>query len=201
VSQSCVPLDADRIGMLREHPRLQKFMQGDIEWSEGLGLPINATHLAEEAIFVICNSGMKNTVARRIYDKVMVALNRGYRAGTVFGHKGKANAITEIWAHREYLYRDFLTRNAPEQQIEWCASLPWVGNITKYHLAKNLGVDCAKPDVHLQRLADLHVETVDALCQRLAQATGYRVATVDLILWRACAEGVINSRTGMLADV
>lgn len=35
---------------------------------------------------------------------------------------------------------------------------------------------------------------------RRAQETGYRIATVDTVLWRACANGVINSRTGEIAQ-
>jgi len=84
-------------------------------------------------------------------------------------------------------------------KVEFCASLPWIGNITKYHLAKNFGADVAKPDVHLQRLADREGTTAQALCERLAKATGYRAATVDVLLWRACANGIINSRTGEIA--
>lgn len=43
------------------------------------------------------------------------------------------------------------------------------------------------------RIADHSGEGVQAMCERLAAATGYRAATVDLILWRACANGLINS--------
>ena len=83
--------------------------------------------------------------------------------------------------------------------LEWLQGLPWIGGITKYHLAKNLGIDCAKPDVHLQRLADREGVTAHVLCERLAKATGYRIATVDLVLWRACATGLIDSRTGTVS--
>ena len=47
-----------------------------------------------------------------------------------------------------------------------------------------------------KELADREGVTPQDLCERLARDTGYRVATVDLILWRACATGLINSRTG-----
>jgi hypothetical protein len=38
--------------------------------------------------------------------------------------------------------------------------------------------------------------TAQALCERLAAETGYRVATVDTVLWRACANGVLDSCSG-----
>ncbi|TPM55328.1 hypothetical protein FJ959_18135 [Mesorhizobium sp. B2-2-4] len=165
----------------------------DIEWSENLKPPVDADDFALEAIFVICNSGMKNTVARRIFEKCRDELYRGGNARNVFGHLGKATAINDIWNGRAALLERY---NAALDKIEFCASLPWIGDITKYHLAKNFGADVAKPDVHLQRLADREVTTAQALCDRLAAATGYRAATVDVVLWRACANGVLNSRTG-----
>jgi len=35
--------------------------------------------------------------------------------------------------------------------------------------------------------------------ERLTKATGWRVATIDTLLWRACAVGLIDSRTGKIA--
>lgn len=174
---------------------LGKQAEDDITWSEACTDPVNAEHFALEAIYVICNSGMKNTVARRIYERVRAALREDESASTVFGHKGKAAAIDHIWAHQETLYFDFLMA---DDKVAYCETLPWIGGITKYHLAKNFGVDVAKPDVHLQRLANRESCTAQALCERLAKETGLRAATVDVVLWRACANGLLDSRTGAL---
>lgn len=78
--------------------------------------------------------------------------------------------------------------------MAYCATLPWIGPITKYHLAKNFGGDWAKPGVHLPRLANAEECSPQDPCERLARESGYRAATVDLILLRACADGVIDSR-------
>jgi hypothetical protein len=61
-------------------------------------------------------------------------------------------------------------------------------------LAKDAGVDVAKPDVHLARLARRDRTDVERMCMRLARWTGYRSATVDTILWRACATGILDSK-------
>lgn len=171
------------------------FADRDIEWSENCGPPEDADDFASEAIFVICNSGMKNTVARRIFDRIMPLIRDGGSAHQGFGHKGKASAIDLIWSTRIDLLAGYL---AAADKIEFCGSLPWIGGITKYHLAKNFGVDVAKPDIHLQRLADRYCTTPQALCETLAAETGLQVRTIDVLLWRACAEGVINSKTGRL---
>jgi hypothetical protein len=170
--------------------------QEDIAWAESLALPTTPAQFASEVIFVICNSGMKNTVARMIFDRCCVALQACTPVFEVFKHPGKAAAIEAIWRDRKPLLEALVA--APDK-LAFCESLPWIGGITKYHLAKNFGLDVAKPDVHLQRLADLEGVTAQALCERLAAATGYRVATVDTLIWRACANGIINSRTGALA--
>lgn len=170
---------------------------GDIEWSERVAEPTNAGDFAQEAIFVICNSGMRFTVAQGIFDRIMPRLFNGGSSHEVFGHKGKCAAIDHIWAERERLLAEYLV--APDK-LAFCESLPFIGGITKYHLAKNFGADVAKPDIHLQRLADWEGTDAQSLCRRLAKESGYRASTVDLILWRACAIGLINSRALASAD-
>lgn len=165
----------------------------DIAWAEAVALPSNAEDFAFEAIWVICNSGMKYAVARLIEGRVLAAIREGRPIGEVFGHKGKAAAMEGVWRDREVLFNGFLQA---QDKLVYLAALPWIGNITKYHLAKNCGIDCAKPDIHLQRLADRERTTVHDLCARIAKETGYRIGTVDLVLWRACATGIMNSRTG-----
>lgn len=162
-----------------------------IEWSENIKTPTTAANFAAEAIYVICNSGMSNRVAVPIFERCMAALRRGDSASTVFGHQDKAAAIDEIWGHRVSLFRKL---KDVADLIEFCGSLSWIGPVTKYHLAKNLGANVAKPDVHLSRLAEPEGVSAQELCERLAQETGYRAATIDLILWRACADGIIHSR-------
>lgn len=169
----------------------------DIAWSQGIKPPVDAIDFAQEAIFVICNSGMHNVVARSIYTRVAKALWDGQSAGSVFGHRGKAAAIDRIWGERESLFADY---RAAADKVAWLETLPWIGAITKWHLAKNFGVDCAKPDVHLVRVAERAGTTPQLLCERLARETGYRVATVDLVIWRACALKILNSRTGEIAQ-
>lgn len=167
----------------------------DIAWAESLKEPEDANRFALEAIFVICNSGMHNKIARVIFNRCDTALSAGRPVFEVFKHPGKAAAIEHIWANKIALFQRFYA--APDR-LAFLAELPWIGDVTKYHLAKNFGMNVAKPDVHLQRLADREGCTVHSLCDRLAKATGWRIATVDTLLWRACANDVIDSRTGAI---
>ncbi len=72
-------------------------------------------------------------------------------------------------------------------KIIYLGSLPFIGDITKYHLARNLGIDVAKPDRHLTRLAKIfHYDDVQEMCKYLSDKTGDRIGTVDVVLWRYC---------------
>lgn len=167
----------------------------DIQWSQDLCPPADAKSFAEEVVFVICNSGMKNTIARQIYRRCIDALCEARPVADVFGHKGKAAAIEHVWHGRQQIFADYL---AADDKLAFLQALPWIGGITKFHLAKNFGQDVAKPDVHLQRLADREACTAQQLCDRLAAEVGLRAATVDTVLWRACANGALDSRTGAI---
>ncbi|WP_396334073.1 hypothetical protein [Burkholderia anthina] len=161
---------------------------GDIEWSEAVGKPKDADVFVREYIFVVCNSGMKAQIARGIYMKVMGALDAGRHPDTVFGHTGKAAAIWEVWTARDAWYERFVKSEDP---ITFLETMPWIGSITKWHLAKNYGVDVAKPDRHLVRVADRYGTTPQDLCERLARESGDRIGTVDTVIWRACNLGIL----------
>ncbi len=164
--------------------------QCDIDWSESLRPVTDADVFGREYAFVICNSGMKAQVARAIYSRIMEALVVGASAKSVFGHPGKAGAIDRGWHERKAWLDAYL---AAEDKLTFLGALPWIGETTKFHLAKNLGVDVAKPDRHLQRVADVYGLSVDQLCAELSSASGDRVATVDYVIWRACNLGILPS--------
>ena len=163
----------------------------DISWSESVDAPTIPYDFFREYAFVICNSGMKNTIARKIFDKVMKAVVAGVPVFDVFRHPGKAEALDRVWETRGRLFREYL---AAKDKVEYLAGLPWIGDITKYHLAKNLGKDVCKPDRHLVRIAEHYETTPEELCLQLSEASGDRVGTVDVVLWRAAAIGIIDSK-------
>ncbi|MFM0265493.1 hypothetical protein [Paraburkholderia sediminicola] len=163
---------------------------GDIEWAETVSAPDTAELFAREYVFVVCNSGMRAQIADVIFRKVMTALAAGNHPGTVFGHKAKSEAIWRVWTDRNDWYRDFLSA---DDRVEFLGVMPWIGPITKWHLAKNFGVDAAKPDRHLIRIAEHYGTTPQALCEALSLESGDRIGTVDYVIWRACNLGVLDS--------
>ncbi len=186
-----------RVALYREIRRrmIDAGFKAEYEWAQTVKPPTSAHAFATEYVWVVLNSGIKNQVARKIADKVYAQLERGLPVWSVFRHVGKAEAIERIWREREVHFADF---QRAEDKIAFCATLPWIGPTTKYHLAKNYGVDCAKPDRWLVRLAEASGESVDGLCSRLARAAGDRIAAVDLVLWRACNLGIIEVKGGRI---
>jgi hypothetical protein len=163
--------------------------QEDIDWAEGIKLCEDPFEFWLEYTFVICNSGMKWQVATPIFQRIVAArCDHGKAAHTVFRHPGKCQAIDRAWNEKLDMLLGFIRAG---DRLQYCQSLPWIGPITKYHLAKNLGEDCCKPDRHLVRIANQYETTPEEMCTALSKATGDRIATVDTVIWRAANLGMI----------
>jgi endonuclease III len=67
---------------------------------------------------------------------------------------------------------------------EKLSELPYIGKVTCYHLARNIGLlDFVKPDLHLTRLAKYwRYENCVEMCKDI-QPNGMPLGIVDLILW------------------
>jgi len=154
----------------------------EIRWAETLKWCTNADDFFGEYMWVVLSSGMKNQIARLIQNRIIQAWGEGKPTSSAFGHKGKVKAIDEVSNHRVYYFLQWQQAN---DKLEYLATIPWIGDITKFHLAKNLGMDIAKPDRHLVRIAKLYDTSCFELCRSISSITGLRVATVDLIIWRA----------------
>jgi ribonucleotide reductase beta subunit family protein with ferritin-like domain len=161
---------------------------GEIDWSEDVKQPADSADFVLQFIWVVCNSGMKNQIAEKIYKKILTAICDHVDISDVFGHEHKVKSIKEVIKNQKEIFKKF---QESDNKIEFCKSLPHIGNITKYHLAKNLGVDCVKPDRHLVRIAKQHGLDVFEMCQKISDRIGDKLSTVDLVIWRAANLGLI----------
>jgi len=144
---------------------------------------ITAERFLSEYVYVVLNSGMKNAVAEKVFQHFMAKMDV-----TVINHLGKRRAVEQALANYRTWFRNL---KELDNKLAYLELLPWIGPITKYHLARNLGLDYAKPDRHMIRLAQKHGFSSDVtrMCQELADLKGLRVGTVDVILWRYIACG------------
>lgn len=155
----------------------------EIGWAENIKICDNSYDFANETIWVILNSGMKEQIARKIFNRIMEALKESVDLNEVFKHTGKVKAIKDVIKNCTRYFNEW---NESGHNIEYLQTLPFIGKITKFHLAKNLGLDFCKPDRHLERIAKLYQSTPERLCSEIAQETGDRIGVVDIVIWRAC---------------
>lgn len=147
-------------------------------------------------VYVVLNSGMKNQVAHKIYCNFLekfgqeenVALNDIKSGLGVIGHPGKRQAINNAFFQHMQWFTMLKEKESLDDRLVFLESLPWIGPITRYHLARNLGIDVAKPDRHMMRVAKhFGYDDVQEMCEELSEQTADRIGVVDIILWRFCS--------------
>lgn len=156
--------------------------QSEINWCKDMTSFDDCTPevFFKEYVWCVLNAGMKEQVARKIYDKFMEVGNT-----ETIGHLGKRAAIKRGIVEYPQWFR--MLQGAPDK-IEYLETLPWIGPITKYHLARNIGIDCVKPDRHLVRLAEqMEFKSPLEMCLEIQKIyTTERLGTIDVVLWRDC---------------
>lgn len=154
--------------------------QGDIDFYEKTRFEsFSAINFLEQFTWVVLSTGMKNQVAQKMYDRLW---SEGI--GTVKYQK-KKEAILAVHGRYEEHFEKIKSLPTVEEKIEYMYNLPFIGNITKYHLAKNIGIDCAKPDRHLERIAGYFgYSNVQKFCKEISDKMGDRVNVVDVVIWR-----------------
>jgi len=190
-----------RAWLLAHDPDAQRLL----DWSAATETaPATSEKLASEVIWIILCAGRSAQAARTIERKVWDAINDGRPVVEAFGYRAKAAAIERAWREREQDFEGMqraIAAESAEALVDWCGSIPFIGDDTQFQLAKNLGGDFSKPDRWVCRLAGIpdkprravkyRFPACMALCRPLAEATGDRIAMIDSALWLAAAKGVL----------
>ena len=153
--------------------------KNEIEWINNIPNPIDKDLFFREYSWVVINSGMNNKIAKQIYKNFW---NNGIPDFSAINHPNKNEALKKVYS-RLNLY--FLHFTESKNKLMFLKSLPHIGDITKYHLARNLGLNYAKPDRHLVRISGLFkYPNVQEFCKKLSVLTKDTIGIVDLVLWR-----------------
>jgi hypothetical protein len=185
------------------HERVEAFDRENGTYDVGIGfyreaaLPDTPRELAGEATWCILGSGITHVAARKINSYVQPHMDFGGDAREVVKNRNKAAGINMVWRDRDRLFRAIMDEaGKPDgDPLSVIADVPVLrGPAIRYHFGKNIGLQVAKPDLHLTRLAKHSGETVQGLCQRLSRETGELVPVIDYVLFRACEQGWIESR-------
>ncbi|MDD5454173.1 MAG: hypothetical protein PHW62_01555 [Candidatus Ratteibacteria bacterium] len=136
----------------------------------------------EAYVYCVFNVGMKNQIAEKMYETFCKS---GCDLKSI-GHPYKRDAIGKAIDKFGEWWASLLNCSTDMERVEFLDTLPMIGEITKYHLARNLGMDVAKPDRHLVRLMKkFEFNDVQKMCRYVADITGDRIGTVDVVMWRA----------------
>ena len=176
--------------------------ENDLVWQASVKFEdVTEKYFLENFAWVVLCSGFKYEIARKVEGKVADAFNNYMSAKDIVDHKDayreralavfrntrKIDAILAISSaiafHGWPAFKDSIG-TTPLRELR---KFSMMGPALSCHLAKNLGFDVAKPDVHLLRIAYLlgyrEYEGVQEMCTDIAKATGDKISVVDLTFW------------------
>ena|SRR2546429_204774 len=172
----------------------------EIDWQEGVSLHvITERDFLRESAWVVLSSGMRASVIREKFAAIgeafygwksadEIAHSSGIcseNALSIFNHRPKIDAIVEIAKRIAQTGFDVFKTRIASEGVSFIQTLPFMGAATSFHLAKNVGLDVAKPDRHLLRIAaSAGFGTPQAMCETISEIVGDRVSVVDLVIWR-----------------
>jgi hypothetical protein len=172
----------------------------EIVWQRNrAGAGFSEPDLLREAAWVILSAGMRESVIRSKFPAISesflhwrAALDIVHSAERCFdsalqhfGHKPKIRAICNVAELVNNKGFNTVVEEIEGDPFTALQQFPFIGPITTFHLAKNLGIRVAKPDRHLSRLAECcGYSDTQALCMNIALFTGDPVDVVDVVLWR-----------------
>lgn len=179
---------------------ITKGYSDEIDWQDSLNYEeLTPQKFMHEISWVIIASGMNDKVVRKIFPKIKESMFnfesyeliykdkiKCYKKGIkILNHKGKIDAIIYV---AEYIHKnsfETLKNNISRDGISFIQTFPYMGQATSYHLAKNIGLNFAKPDRHLLRISSvLGYNNPHELCTEIADKTQEKKSLVDLVLWR-----------------
>ena len=173
----------------------------EVDWQEDAARdPVTEQRFLRELAWVVLSSGLSERVVRSSFPGVSkafinwesaAAIWQGRsacraRALAVFNSRPKVDAILTTAGYIHQVGFDVVCGQLVEHDgLEFLMRFPFLGPATARHLAKNLGVNVAKPDRHLQRLAaSVGYENAGCLCDEISTIVGDPIAVVDIVLWR-----------------
>ncbi len=172
----------------------------EIDWQAERRLDrIGESEFLRESAWTVLSTGFREAVVRRLFGPICEAF-LGMRSAAaiqanrarcrrdalkVFNNSRKVTAILEIASIVEDMGFERVRRQIELDGVRFLQTLPYIGSITAFHLAKNLGLPVVKPDRHLRRIAAAAgFSSPLELCQLISDQLGEPLQVVDIVLWR-----------------
>lgn len=168
--------------------------------------------------YVILAGGFSQKTAKKIHRIIMDKLPTNPSTADllqIFNNKNKINAIVKIWNNREKFCTEYYKIQSLPEKLAYLLTLPHIGKITVNHLARNLGENLVKYDIWIQRLGVLYSgnpdlykkidnaklnpeikQVCDDMFDHLIQETGLPRGYIDVVLFKACQNNLIDVKQG-----
>ncbi len=186
----------------------------EINWQASLNFDdLVETDFLREYAWVVLSTGMHEYIIRRFFPvishcfcdwqsaKIIVKQEDKCRHHALrhFNNHRKIDAIIETACIIDLSGFDMYKGSIRHSPLEALQSLPFIGPVTRYHLAKNIGLPFAKPDRHLVRLANsVGYSDVQQFCKDISEYANDTIPVVDIVLWRFAA--ITNSYLNIFYD-
>jgi len=167
----------------------------ELDWANSISPKtfknLKSKHFLSEYGWVVYASGFKVSTIEATFPKLRVAFKefdidalsrmRSIKSAlTAFNNERKATSFLE--GSKQIAKEGFSTfkKRLKEDGVDALEHLPGIGPITKYHLAKNIGLaDEAKPDIWLVRAAEACSTTVQELVSFLREEKRGQTYIID----------------------
>lgn len=172
----------------------------EIDWQDSLAFEqVTEFDFLSEAAWVILSSGMCESVIRKKFPDISAAFFEWESAQKIteyskecsevalchFNHSKKIGAIIQIAVHIFERGFDIVREGIRQEGVKYIAQFPYMGPATSQHLAKNIGLQVAKPDRHLKRISQkAGYYSPQKMCGDIAEIIGDKLPVIDLVLWR-----------------
>src|SRR5262249_36525189 len=156
---------------VRAYNRIKGFLldhgfEDEIRWQkEVLTLELSETHFLRESAWVVLSAGMREAIVRKLFGCISESFHDWQSAAlivarssecvqsarAVFDHPRKIQAIADIARRVDSEGFNTIQSRLAADGVGFLKELPYIGPVTCFHLAKNLGMNVVKPDRHLMR--------------------------------------------------
>lgn len=182
----------------------------EVSWQASVDFnSISESDFLREHAWVTLSAGMKERVIRNLFHSIsssfyywesaeIIVENESHCRKSALRHFNNVHKINAIISTAKNISVNgfkFFKAIVHLEPLKILQSLPYIGPVTCYHLAKNIGLQVAKPDRHLTKLAhSFGYSDVQRFCKYISLQTGDSIPVVDIVLWRfaSITEGYLD---------
>ncbi len=180
---------------------------------------LSPTEFASAVSYVILASGFNQNTAKKIHKIIMPLMNQNPTIDDLkkfFKNDVKLKSIIKVWQNKNAFCDEYYNCKNLDEKISCLKKLPYIGDITVNHLARNLGENVVKYDRWIQRLGiafamqstEFRVQSsvvadnqklnpeikkyCDDMFAHLEQETNLPRGYIDVVLFKSAQNGLIK---------